>query len=134
MNDFEIIIGHYPEDLYQRLDAAFDLSGRDVIVSYGDKVYASGPLTPDLVEHEGVHCKRQQMMGLDAWWNEYLRDPQFRLDEEVLAYKAQYRWIERNVRDRNRAAGYLMSFAKDLASPMYGSIVDYPTALKLIRG
>lgn len=55
-------------------------------------VYA-GRLPDDVLAHELVHLERQKLIGVDVWWDKYINDEKFRFNEELLAYKAQYKYV-----------------------------------------
>jgi len=43
------------------------------------------------IANESVHCNHQKLLsGPDAWWQRSIDDPQFRLIEELPAYRAVY--------------------------------------------
>lgn len=63
-------------------------------------VYA-GRLPEDVLVHECVHLERQKEIGVEVWWENYLNDDKFRLKEEILAYKAQYRFVQKNWPSKN---------------------------------
>lgn len=104
-----------------------------VIFSYAPDVYipSGTPLTPPLAAHESVHIE-QQGDDPDSWWDRYLRDDDFRLEQEVEAHRAEWRAAERTITDRNAAAREKIAIARRLASPLYGSLVTVPEALRLI--
>lgn len=115
---------------WARLEAAFGPLPPGVIVAYGDRVYVpSGkPLPRHLVIHESVHLRQQaDAGGPDAWWDRYIDDRDFRLEQEVEAYRVQYRSMNRRER---RELGPLL--ARDLSGPMYGSLVTDREARLLI--
>lgn len=105
------------------------------IFTYGDTIYNPGghePFPPELLAHEEVH-ERQQGQDPEVWWDKYLSDVNFRLSQEIEAYRAQYkkfRHLTTNKKARNELADRL---AKDLASPLYGNIIDYYTARQKIK-
>jgi len=103
------------------------------IFAYGDTIYnpSGAELSPDIIHHEKVHEKQQAGDPVD-WWRKYLRDEDFRLDQELEAYAAQYKFICNNSKDRNHRQRMLHSFGKTLASPMYGGIVDFGQAVNKI--
>jgi hypothetical protein len=78
---------------YARIVETFGPLPPSVVFAYGDTIYApgaSGPLPPDLVVHEETHFRQQAEVGGPAtWWERYLADPEFRLLQEVEAYRAQ---------------------------------------------
>jgi hypothetical protein len=100
--------------------AHFPLSG-DEIFTYGDTIYTPAQLSRSLVAHEKVHIKQQLGMGPEAWWDRYLEDPQFRLEQELEAHRAEY-----------KAGGKLSEIAERLASPLYGGLVSEDEAREMI--
>lgn len=121
----------------QELKDKFGVSEETLIVAYGDTIYCPPVgMSKDLMVHEMKHCERQGFARDSArrWWERYMGDPEFRLSEEVEAYKAQYRFCKAIYKDRNRQAKILFALAKELASPMYGSIIKHSEAMKKICG
>src|SRR3990167_8359219 len=61
--------------------------------TYGDTVHCVGvpnPPTADIIAHEKLHIKQQQEAGgPDLWWGKFLREPEFRVDQEAKAYARQ---------------------------------------------
>lgn len=105
------------------------------IFAYSGAIYAPWvrDIRPDLIEHEKTHI-RQQGDDPDAWWVRYVEDAYFRLDQEVEAYAAQYRFIVRNIRmDRNRQSLVLRDFATMLSGPIYGNMIGSQAAMKMIK-
>jgi hypothetical protein len=108
---------------------------KTIVFTYGDAVYKpykKGTLTDHVKVHEKTHEKQQ---GNDpaGWWNKYLSDPKFRLDQEVEAYRNQYRFfVNKNYNFKERAK-LLDGIAGDLASDMYGGIISKNEAIELIR-
>jgi hypothetical protein len=84
-----------------------------------------------------VHIERQNKMGLDAWWDKYLADVEFRYIEELVAHQAEYAtYCKRHLNPVKRTQ-FLRRIAQRLASPLYatGSLVanamlaiQYPAA------
>ena len=111
---------------------AFFTWGDTIHNPWGAKVLASH------IAHEQVHANRQ---GSDpeSWWRRYLIDPQFRLDEELPAHQAEYRWhclqpgSDRPVTGwRSRRAFCLHHIAGRLSGPLYGGLISYPHAKQAI--
>lgn len=104
-----------------------------IVFVYAPNIYSPAgiELRPDLIAHEEVHVTRQ---GDDpqAWWDKYLVDTDFRLREELIAYQAQYKYMEEHY-SRERRRGILSSIAKDLSGPMYGGIINKQQAIRLIK-
>lgn len=109
---------------------------KNAVFTYGNTLYCPNLkenelLNEYLLEHEEVHMG-QQVSDPEEWWSLYLTEPAFRLKQEVEAYRAQLKAFKRKNFDRNLQTRFALRLAADLASPMYGSIVDGRTAFKLI--
>jgi len=78
------------------------------IFCYGAEIYNpfNVKITPDREVHEKVHSK-QQGKNPEEWWNRYLQDKSFRLEEEVAAYGTQLVFAQKYVR------GKLLDWARD---------------------
>lgn len=104
-----------------------------IIFTYGSTLHCpNGMNIPGhLMAHEQTHMKQQ---GNDpkAWWDKYLIDTQFRLSQELEAYRNQYKvLLEQHNREERRTI--LNSLAKDLSSSIYGNLVDKKQAKLLIQ-
>lgn len=108
------------------------------IFCYGDTIYSpdGGRLPSTLHAHEAVHSWRQGKTdeSIQAWWAQYLKDPQFRLAEEVPAHRAEYVEFCRLERDKEKRFRFLVQTALRLAGPLYGKLVTFAEAKKRIRG
>lgn len=136
-----VIVAEPP--LIEAIDAKFGVRGQPILFAFGDVIYnpAGGDVPPELMAHEAVHGERQLKLagGVDAWWQRYLDDDMFRLEEELPAHHAEFlklvelqrpQWrSERNLR-RTMAA----HVARKLAAPLYrfGKIVTVETAKKIL--
>jgi hypothetical protein len=85
-----------------------------------------------LIKHEEVHSERQKGKP-DQWWDNYLLTRLFRFEEELWAYRTEYRAAIKEIKDRNARNDYLVSCARRLAGPLYGNCVNFPQALNLIK-
>lgn len=81
--------------------------------------------------HEQTHW-RQQGDDPAGWWNKYLVDSNFRVEQELAAYKNQY-WEYLKHHDRNNANHFAMKIARDLSSSLYGNILSFSEAFYLIK-
>ena len=111
---------------FREINAAFNVRGKPVIYCYGDTIHnpARIKVPPQLIVHEGVHSMRQGS-GPEHWWQRYITDPQFRLDEEIEAHRAEcHCLIERGMPQQQA----IDTVASRLASPIYGRIIDYQRA------
>lgn len=106
------------------------------IFSWGAKLYnPSGvAISPALKAHEAVHGQRQGNTDdeVRAWWERYIEDAAFRFDEELIAHRAEYRALCASTKDRNARARGLHVMAARLASPLYGGLVSYNEARRVI--
>lgn len=112
---------------YGAINAAFKVRGQPVIFAYGDAIYnpSKMKIPPELLVHEAVHLRRQD--GDPAtWWARYIKEPRFRLEEEIPAHAAEYRDLCARGLER------ITHIAERLASPLYGGLVDFDTAKHLI--
>lgn len=128
------IVKAYPPNI-EKIKAVVQINPM-TIFTYGDTIYNPGghPIEnqSELIAHETVHAI-QQGSDPEAWWDKYLSDVHFRLEQEIDAYKAQYKKFRRmtiNKKARNQLADRL---ARDLSSPLYGNIIDYYTARQKIK-
>ncbi len=115
----------------RKLDVHFRDLDRTVF-AYGDTIYSDFPISSNLLAHELTHIFQQIKMGADIWWEKYLKNKKFRLSQEVEAYQQQYKVIENS--DSDNASYYLDKLARDLSGKLYGFIVSYDEAVKLIKG
>lgn len=109
----------------------------DVIFAFGTVIYRPNicaGLSPPLMAHETVHCDRQMLYpgGVNAWWERYLIDPQFRLDEEVPAHKAELAALWQKVKSPSMRAHWLSRLAARLSGKLYGNLITVAEAKKLL--
>lgn len=88
-------------------------------------------MSEDLIEHEKVHLFRQEEVGLDPWWDEYISDPIFRLQEEIAAFEVQAEVLREICKDKNERYKRHSKMWKDM-STMYGGMCTLEEAKKLI--
>lgn len=119
---------------FQELKDRFGV-GEEAIIAYGDTIYVKGKaMSTDLLQHEITHCERQKFDRDSAkrWFELYMTDDKFRLQEEAIAYHNQFEFCKRVYRDRNKRAKILWALAKELSSSRYGNIIEHSEAMKLI--
>jgi hypothetical protein len=115
---------------FDKIFAAFPGAGSPgVIFAYGGFIFAPGDVAvpPEIVAHERVHLERQGYEQ-DAWWDRYIADPQFRLDEEIVAHRAEYREFARRHGNPTRRTIALQEIAAKLAAPLYGGLISVADA------
>lgn len=131
----KIVVGNPPN--IEEIKRVFDLEGMKPVFAYGDILYCphGGTGVDDaLMEHEKTHARYQDDIGIEEWWDRYLKDKQFRFDQELEAYQVQYRYYCKHVtKDRNRQARFLQFISEALASKMYGNIVTVAEARRLVN-
>jgi len=117
-------------------DRAVKLGADDnTVFAYGRTYYVpSGiPLTPDLALHEATHTM-QQGEDVDGWWDRYFEDVNFRFEQELEAYRTQYKCLKNVVKDRNNLARQARLLAVTLSGPLYGKLVSGSEAYARITG
>jgi hypothetical protein len=117
-------------------DLAVSLLGADerTVFTYGSDVYVpgGGELGPELIAHEAVHVAQQT--DPVVWWNRYFESPEFRVEQELPAYRAQYADFCKRNKDRNVRARYLVYLAGVMAGPLYARMIDFHSARQFIMG
>jgi len=105
------------------------------IYCYGSTLYVPCglPIPDELMAHEEVHSRQQEKMGVEKWWDRYLEDREFRLKQEIEAYKAQAEYSEANY-DRHERRSLKKDIIKHLSSDLYGNLITKQEAKKLIYG
>ena len=105
------------------------------IFCYGKCIYnpSGGNVTPSLIKHEEIHSE-QQGKDPDGWWEKYIADPAFRLEQEIPAHQAEYRDIIQRHPDRRKRRYYLRVLSHRLAGRLYGRMITVAEAKKVIKG
>lgn len=127
------VIKAYPPN-FSVLAKRFPIKGKPgILYAWGDTLYnPSGvKVTPWIMSHEEVHGGRQKRSGLDAWWDNYMKIPGYRLYEELLAHQAEWQAFLRY--SNEPSSPYLDLIATRLSSPLYGSMVAYEDARLAIK-
>ena len=111
--------------------------GLGTVFTYGDTLYNpfGADLSKDLIAHEEQHAKQQSHDETCAklWWRRYIDDVDFRIEQELEAYGAQYQCTCRILKDRNKRAKKLWELATIFSGPMYGNVIDHAAAMSRIR-
>lgn len=115
---------------FEILNAIFPVNETS-LYAYAPDIYS--PFSKDIQEdrkiHEMVHVERQK--DPRQWWEEYIRNPQFRLEEEIVAYATQYLAVKK-VYPAKQSKEALNEFAHSL-SGMYNLNITYDQAHTKIR-
>jgi hypothetical protein len=124
------VVKAYPPN-YAVIRAAFPWirARSNVVFAHGERIYnPSGQvLSPALWAHERVHCARQLESDVANWWKRYISDRDFRLEEEVLAHRAEWQYLVQHGTARER-----IDVVKRLTLPMYKFGLTEMQALELI--
>lgn len=128
------IVYEYPPN-YKAIAKTFNIEGRtNIVFAYGDKLYVPGGKSVNvdkhLLIHEETHQWQQKDIGVEEWWDKYLKDPNFRFIQEVEAYRNQYRSM--GVLSLKNRIGYLDHIATDLSGEMYGNLLTKEDAIRVI--
>lgn len=131
------IVVAYPP-LIDEIDKVFNVRGKPIAYAWGDTIFnpLGGNLGSEIIVHEQVHGDRQGA-DVEAWWRRYLVDEAFRLDEEIPAHVAEYKKLceaHRPSWPNARRLRRVMAthVAKKLSSPLYGGLISFEAAKKLL--
>lgn len=111
---------------------------KGAIFTYGDKIYApnlaeESSLAAHHIVHESVHQRQQAAIGgPEVWWDNFIADPNFRAQQELEAYRAQYNFVK-NIHGGRVLEDFLFQLSCDLSGPMYGNLMSYGRAESNIR-
>lgn len=119
-------------EILERFPAA---ASAGVVFTWEDTIFnpSQTVLHQDLVAHEEVHSDQQAPSGPRSWWERYLADDAFRLEQELPAYRRQYDVACSFIPHRSVRQTRLRLLALDLSSPLYGSLISFEQALRKIR-
>lgn len=129
------IVVDYPPN-YETICKHFKIKNMlGIVFTYGDTLYSphSKDIDAHLMTHEMVHEKQQAAIGVEAWWAKYYENSEFRLQQELEAYRQQYQFI-REHHNREFRKRVLKQISADLAGPIYGNILTKEKAAELIKG
>lgn len=104
-----------------------------VLLTWGDGIYTSKPLSVDLLSHESVHIVQQKMSKLWGlvWWALYVFSSKFRLAQEIPAHQAQWKTICATIKDRNQRDRARRQLATFISGPIYNKMISFDEAYKL---
>lgn len=126
-----------PQKVWDGCHKYFTIDDRFTIYTYGDTIYNPAGIECDrfLIAHESVHERQQAKYpgGPDAWWDRYFADATFRQDQEVEAYREQYKEYAKAQPDRNKRFKYLHILATNLAGPTYKAGLSVIVAMRMIK-
>lgn len=109
--------------IMERAVAKFGEPCREAIFCWGYEIRNPADISIDdfLVVHERVHSIRQHEIGIEEWWERYLTDDDFRIEEEVLAHRAEYehRIGKHQAQHRRMRRFYMNQTIERVRNPMY---------------
>lgn len=110
---------------------------RGVVYAWGRILYnpQGAQIPAALMVHEHTHGKRQieNHPTIEAWWARYLDDVDFRMAEETIAHRAEYRARIADAPHRNARRWHLKQTAMRLSGGLYGRAMTYAEAVDAIR-
>lgn len=121
-----------PKAVFEKLAAKFPrIRKGGVCITYGDTCYVDRPMPQHLYVHEQVHSEDQLAFpgGPDAYVDQFIADPKFRVEVELKAYIVQLRFLQKNFSER-AALSMMPEFAKHLSSELYDNAITYEEARK----
>ena len=96
--------------------------------SLNTKLKELDPNSIGILEHEKVHLKRIEEIGICKWYLRYIFDRKFRLNEEIIAYKKQSEVLKKYNIDFD-----IDKYAKILSSQTYLKMVSEKKAKELLK-
>lgn len=124
----------YPPN-WKLIQVAFpDCERYKPVFSFGGVLYNpfGVAVTKDLEYHEIIHA-RQQGSDPDGWWNLYMADRAFRLEQEVEAYGNQLAFFKRFAQNGKLTEWLKKNMADALSSEPYGNLCTFHEAEGLIK-
>lgn len=134
MAHMSVVVAKPP--LFDKINAKFNVDGKPVFFTFGDKIYnpMGANIPPAIMAHEKIHMLRQGVT-IESWWERYIDDDKFRLEEELPAHAAEYRWWLEAPEGKQALKGFrsladyhLIHIAKRLSSPLYGNLISFNDA------
>jgi len=104
----------------------------NTIFVFKDTIFTNNEISYDILAHEGKHLAQQNKIGAKKWIKRYLKEDSFRLIQEIEAYRHQLKTV-RKTGDRQEYAHILIECAMNISSKLYGNIITYQEALKLLK-
>ena len=122
--------------IFDRCEKEFGISWENTIFAVDPFIHSKFAPTDDIIEHELVHIKQQRGVGkggVDHWWNLYFSDSNFRLQNELEAYKHQYNFLKRTIPlHREELFRKVHFWASNLSGKTYGNLISLQDAIKEI--
>lgn len=125
---------HEKPPIYDKLKDKFDIDWeRGIIITYGQDIYCKYDLHPAKIVHELTHVKQQEGVGAERWYLNYINDKEFRLKQELEAYKNEIDFYKDTIKDRNQRFNLIRSVYLDISSGIYGNMITYEEAKQKLQ-
>lgn len=127
------VIVNYPPN-YKKIEANFQIGDSKPLFAYAPYIYNPFDIfiDPTLYFHEMIHIK-QQKDNPSEWWDKYILDKDFRLEQELEANRKQLQLFNKVVKDKNERYRFMLNIARSMSSNLYGNMVEYNQAIKLLQ-
>ena len=127
-----IEIDHTIPPIFYECEKHFGVKWENIIITYYPKIHAAKNISDIKLAHELTHITQQKDLGAKEWWALYFQDKDFRFKQELEAYRQEVAYVIENVGDRNERYRIITRIAKDLSGSMYGNLVSFDEARKLL--
>jgi hypothetical protein len=117
---------------WQRIAETFPVEWGKIIVAYSPNIHCGVEVSKQKEAHELIHLERQRNLGVDLWWEYYLTNPSFRLNEELFAFAEEVKFIKENIATRNQRRFLLDKIYSDLSGSVYGFLCSYAEAKQML--
>jgi hypothetical protein len=130
----KVIVARPPN--FKEINDKFHVAGLPVIFTWGPFIFnpENTKVTRELHAHEEIHSEQQGLEDskiLD-WWDRYIVHPEFRLSQEIPAHRAEYKAFCKRHGASFARAKYLNHAARRLASPLYGNLLPFDAAHRVL--
>ncbi len=106
----------------------------DTLFPWAPDIYNPSGLDipPDIFVHELKHIV-QQGKNPKEWWDKYILDKNFRLEQELEANREQYKFICKLTKDREQRNKALIAMAKNVSGEIYNVSISFQEAYQKIK-
>lgn len=128
-----VVNGRHPPNI-DKIDAKFNVKDqKNILYCYGQEIFnpSKCEVPEHIFVHEMVHSVRQGS-DVEGWWDRYISDPVFRLDEEIVAHRAEWGQYVKNNLDKNQRIRYFNFICYRLSGELYDRLLTFPEARKRI--
>ena len=112
----------------------YDYDKNDII-TVGDTIYTKNMPSPIALWHERVHAHQQKYSKIYFYlvylWR-FTFSREFRMRTEAEAFRAQYTYAKKAIRDRNKLNQYLFFMIKVFSDPKYKLNISPKVAREII--